>query len=110
VLRYTPGDTNAVVEITNNVGRRLVYYWEVVGTYASFGEIVPHQTALVSLPISDPWMGPEIRFHAELVNRPWINGIKIALERIGIYSSYLPILRFNLTNTTEWMYPRLDGQ
>ena len=108
VVRYTPGDTNALVEITNNIGSRLNCYSWVHGGTRLAQELGPYGMALISLPAKDKYgKAAQVAFiGSRIPSGPWMARWASALARIGIDLHAPRLLQFSVTNTKEWMHSR----
>jgi hypothetical protein len=101
VVRFNPDKTNAVLEITNNVGFTVHYSWWSGQNGNSFEAIGPHET--VQIPIS--LVNPQFNSTATRQIAPRMDRFfyRPALRLgINLYQWY-EVGAINLTNTTGWI-------
>jgi len=113
VVRYAPGDTNALVEITNNVGTRLEYCWRA-GAQSGYKTLGSQQAIRISIPIPVPSVpipdpSVEVIFVGRVLVDPWmIRRCDAAFQRFGIDLFPVAYLRFTVTTVTGWVHPRIE--
>jgi hypothetical protein len=105
VIRYTPGDTNAVLEIDPKF-RVECFFWLPAGSFSRTLE--PYRRNLISIPITKGRnKADEILIRGgRIVEGSWLRRLARVLKRVGIDLHRCAEISISVTNTTGWMHSR----